>query len=148
MVKSSDPRNVLGHAAAEGHEDRDASIHPIVLTGGALALSLIIVGLIVYGVFRYLATHQPQPGAPNPMAETSQQQIPPEPRVEEHPQLELQELRAREDRILSTYGWMDKQKGIVRIPIDRAMELELQRGFPVLKQANPAGNATGKESRQ
>jgi len=58
-------------------------------------------------------------------------QVPPVPRVEEHPQLELQQLRTQEDQTLSTYGWVDKKEGIVRIPIERAMELQLQRGFPV-----------------
>ncbi len=30
---------------------------------------------------------------------------------------------------LSTYGWVDRQKGIVRIPIERAMALLVQRGL-------------------
>jgi hypothetical protein len=61
-------------------------------------------------------------------------QIPPEPRIEEHPAIEIQELHAQEDQTLSTYGWMDKNKGVVRIPIERAMELQLQRGFPTRKE--------------
>lgn len=35
----------------------------------------------------------------------------------------LQELRDTETKELTTYGWVDKDKGIVRIPIDRAMDL-------------------------
>jgi hypothetical protein len=35
----------------------------------------------------------------------------------------LVELRAREDAQLGSYAWVDKEKGIVQIPIDRAMEL-------------------------
>jgi hypothetical protein len=42
----------------------------------------------------------------------------------------LKQLRATEDAILSSYGWVDRQKGIVRIPIDRAIDLVLQRGLP------------------
>jgi hypothetical protein len=68
------------------------------------------------------------------MAETSVQQFPPAPRVEEHPAVEIQELHAKEDSLLSTYGWTDKMAGVVRIPIDRAIDLELQRGFPVRKK--------------
>jgi hypothetical protein len=130
-----------GNAAAIGHEVKDASVHPIVLTGVALAGLLMLVGFIVYGMFHYLATRQMGAAIPNPLEETNPQQVPPQPRVEEHPQAELQQLRAEEDRLLSTYGWVDKQKGIVRIPIDRAMELQLQRGFPVRKAA------AGKDSR-
>ncbi len=135
----------LGHptsaAVAAGHEVKDASIHPIVITGIALAVLAGLVGLTVYGMLRYLESRPVNAGTQNPLAETSQQQLPPEPRVEEHPQIELQQLRAEEDHLLSTYGWVDRTKGIVRIPIERAMELQLQRGFPVRKSA-------AKETRQ
>jgi len=42
----------------------------------------------------------------------------------------LQDFRTNEDRTLTTYGWIDKNAGTVRIPIDRAKELLLQRGIP------------------
>jgi len=35
----------------------------------------------------------------------------------------LKDLRAREREELTTYGWVDQDKGTVRIPIERAMEL-------------------------
>ena len=60
----------------------------------------------------------------------SEKQIPPAPRVDDHPAVELKELHRYEDTFLNTYGWTDKQKGIVRIPIDQAMELQLKKGFP------------------
>lgn len=44
--------------------------------------------------------------------------------------LGLQEFRAREDAILSGYSWADKNAGTVRIPIDAAKKLLLQRGIP------------------
>src|SRR5437762_1164629 len=43
---------------------------------------------------------------------------------------DLKQLRATEDAVLTTYGWIDRKNGIVRIPIDRAMDLLLQRGLP------------------
>lgn len=43
----------------------------------------------------------------------------------------LEQFRQSEDEILSTYGWVDKNTGTIRIPIDRAKALMLQRGFPV-----------------
>ena len=42
----------------------------------------------------------------------------------------LAALRAEETHTLTTYGWVDAQAGIVRIPIDRAMELLVARGMP------------------
>ena len=116
-----------------GHERQDADTWPIVLTGIGLALTVLVVGVIVYGIFRYLETHPTTSVQSNPMA-VLDSQIPPEPRIEEHPAIEIQELHTQEDQTLSTYGWMDRNKGVVRIPIDRAMELQLQRGFPTRKE--------------
>jgi hypothetical protein len=68
------------------------------------------------------------------------------------PVTDLAELRAAEDRALHTYGWVDRQHGVVRIPIDVAKDLVVQRGFraptamPVLQTPAPpqapAGNVT------
>jgi hypothetical protein len=54
--------------------------------------------------------------------------------MEDHPAIEIQQLHAQENQALTTYGWVDQKSGVVRIPIDRAMELQLQRGFPTRKE--------------
>ncbi|MGB9605875.1 MAG: hypothetical protein ACPL88_08365, partial [Bryobacteraceae bacterium] len=36
---------------------------------------------------------------------------------------DLRALRAREEAELNSYGYVDRQKGVVRIPVRRAMEL-------------------------
>ena len=38
----------------------------------------------------------------------------------------LNEMRAREKAAATSYAWIDKDKGIVQLPIDRAVELTLQ----------------------
>jgi hypothetical protein len=43
----------------------------------------------------------------------------------------LAELHKHEHEMLTTYGWMDQNAGIVRLPIDRAKDLLLQKGLPV-----------------
>ena len=53
----------------------------------------------------------------------------PAPRLQERSDLDLQDVRAREDRILNTYGWVDKSRGIVRIPVDEAMKLVAEQGL-------------------
>ena len=117
-----------------GHETDAGNVRAISLTGLALATALAIVFALVLGMFHYL-DHHPIVIAPvNPLAETGQQQFPPSPRIDEHPAIEFKELRLQEDRILSTYGWVDKNARVVRIPIDKAMELQLKRGFPVRKE--------------
>ena len=123
-----------GHLpSSSAHETRDASVRPIVLTGVVLAVTVVLAGLIVYGTFVYLAKNPATSARSNPMS-AGDSQIPPEPRIEEHPAIEIQQLHAQEDQVLSTYGWTDKKTGVVRIPIDRAMELQLMRGFPTRKE--------------
>ena len=97
-------------------------------------MATVLSALLVYGIFQYLTAHPLATEPANPMAETEQQQFPPAPRIEDHPTVELKDLRAQEDRLLSTYGWTDKKAGVVRIPIERAMELQMERGFPVRKE--------------
>jgi hypothetical protein len=116
-----------------GHETDAGDVRAIGLTGLSLAIGVAIVLILVYGIFHYLA-HHPIILPANPLAETDQQQFPPTPRIEEHPAIEMKELNSQEDRVLSTYGWMDKKAGVVRIPIDRALQLQLERGFPIRKE--------------
>ena len=49
---------------------------------------------------------------------------------------EINDFRYQQDETLASYGWVDQNGGVVRIPIDRAMELQLQRGFPTRKEAS------------
>lgn len=116
-----------------GHEFSDVRIRPIVLLGGAVALITAIVFVFSIAVFRFFSA-QPEAIPQNPMAGEAPQ-FPPAPRIEVAPAIEYQQLRAEEDRILSTYGWVDRKAGKTRIPIDRAIDLQLQRGFPVRKEA-------------
>jgi hypothetical protein len=66
---------------------------------------------------------------------------PPEPRLQTNPRLELQEMRAEENAVLQTYGWVDREKGVARMPIDEAMKIVVQRGLPA--RTPNAGRAGG-----
>jgi hypothetical protein len=55
---------------------------------------------------------------------------PPGPRLQTNAEGDLQKFRADEERRLNTYYWMDKQKGIVHIPIDQAMKKLAASGAP------------------
>jgi len=70
--------------------------------------------------------------------------------VEAAPSTQLQDLRQREAALLSGYSYVDKAKGQVRLPIDRAMQLlvsEVQAGKApyntkdAVKVAEPAAGA-------
>jgi hypothetical protein len=48
-------------------------------------------------------------------------------------------MRAEEDQILGSYGWIDRERGIVRVPIDRAITLLAQKGLPTRAEAADVG---------
>src|SRR5262245_60964972 len=113
------------------HESTDAPLRLVVWSGVGIIIGLVLVSLLVYGLVRGLSARSP--GATvEPMLGT---QIPPEPRLQQDPAAEYRQLRAEEDRRLSTYGWVDQKSGTVHIPIERAIELQLQRGFPTAEGA-------------
>ncbi len=53
------------------------------------------------------------------------------PRLQLSPTADMEVFRAREEAELNGYGWVDKQAGVARIPITRAMDLLLEKGLPV-----------------
>src|SRR5262249_34380814 len=120
--------------AAVGHETTDAPIRPIVLVGGAITIVCAIAFAISLGVFRFFS-ERPADLPPNPMAREAPA-APPSPRIQVAPAIEYQQLRLQEDQTLTTYGWVDRKKGVARIPIDRAIDLLLERGLPVRQEGS------------
>jgi hypothetical protein len=55
----------------------------------------------------------------------------PKPALQDNPQVDLQIYRFQAEHDLNTYGWIDEAHGIVKIPINRAMERLVAKGFPV-----------------
>ena len=55
--------------------------------------------------------------------------VPPGPRLQVNPFQEIGDVRARENRILGSYGWLDPDHRRARIPIDRAMALTVGRAL-------------------
>ncbi len=70
----------------------------------------------------------------------------PSPKLEEDERGQLNGIRLAEDQTLYSYGWVDEKSGIVRIPIDRAMDLLAQRGLPVRPEGAQNESATGQAS--
>jgi hypothetical protein len=70
---------------------------------------------------RHVAPGYPQAAFPNP-------------KLEEDERGQLNGIRLEEEKTLYSYGWVDEKAGTLRIPIDRAMDLLVQRGLPVRAQ--------------
>jgi len=112
------------------HEERDAKPRAIMTFVIGLAVLTIVALLAMWGLFDYLGARQAKTQAPaSPLAET--RRVPPPPHLQVEPKLDLEHLRAAEDDKLNQYGWVNRQAGVVRVPIERAMELVAERGLPV-----------------
>jgi hypothetical protein len=139
--------------ASLGYEPSDVGVTGIVVFITALAIFVVVAGVLCYGIgkvlnarmnkqdgptskwsktvdVRQLGNMPSSPELQNKMAEITQSF--PTPRVQtDDGNQDVADLHAREDLLLENYTWVDESKGTVRIPIERAMELLAQRGLPV-----------------
>jgi hypothetical protein len=116
------------------HESRDVAIRPIVMFLAGVFALLAAVLLLMAWLFHAFATREMHRDPPPPPLAT--RRPPPEPRLEVDPARELAALRAAEDALLDSTEWVDRRAGIVRIPIDRAIEVLAERGLPVRPDAS------------
>jgi hypothetical protein len=110
-----------------GHERRDVTFKPLVVAAVALVVALIVAVFGMERLFDYLAAREAARSEPASPLVASRREAPPEPRLQTAPLADLQALRDHEQSTLTSYGWVDREAGVVRIPIDRAMEITLER---------------------
>jgi hypothetical protein len=125
------------------HEETDINVWAVAKFAIALALVCAAVLALLSGLFRYFLRQSAEEQAAQPSRGLSikQGQLPPEPRLQATPVLDLRAMRAAEDQVLNSYGWVDQSKGVVRIPIDRAIDLLAQRGLPSRPENGPQSAA-------
>jgi hypothetical protein len=153
--KNLDPKAHAGDPSVrEGYEVTDANTGGIMVFLVALFISVGVFFVFCYGMGKVInnaldkadgpankwhAAYQIAPHKEiesNPALEQEQlakltQQFP-APRLQmDNGDQDLANLHEREDLLLNYYSWVDRSKGTVRIPIERAMELIAQRGLPV-----------------
>jgi hypothetical protein len=126
--------------AGDAHrETSDVNIRAILGFGAALVIAAVIIHALIWLLFTFFQRQENQAATRLfPLAAEQQNRLPPEPRLQTDPQGDLRDLRQREDAILRSYGWISKDAGAVRLPIEDAIRLTIERGLP----ARPA-NGTG-----
>lgn len=134
----STERDMQRGSEAAGHELRDVSFRPVVAATFGLTAVIGFVLLGMWLLFGDLAARAARSTpAANPLAAQSARELPPNPRLQTAPIDDLRRLRDAEHRILTTYEWVDAEKGVVRIPIERAMDLLAARGIHASPEAAP-----------
>jgi hypothetical protein len=132
-----------GEQPRHSHETSDANIRNLIIFGVGLSL-LVVGGLLVSGiVFHYFVGHQGLGPPASPFENV--RMLPPEPRLQVSAPKDLKQYQAAQGEILNSYGWVDQKAGLVRIPIDQAMDILLQKGLPV-RGATPAKRGALKTS--
>lgn len=96
-----------------------------------LALTTIVCEGIVVGMYKFFDKRYAETTPQRAVMAVPQGTLPPPPNLLTDEPGNLKRFRTGEEQVLDTYGWADKNAGIVRIPVDRAKELLLERGFPV-----------------
>jgi hypothetical protein len=123
-----------------GHETTDAS--PATLGLFALALSLMVVIVLLFLTWLFSQFEAEAKRADKPQTPLAENEPPPPPRLEVDPGADLARVRSAEQKALTTYGWIDREqgeRGVVRLPINRAIALLAERGLPEpkAKSADP-----------
>jgi len=122
--------------------DRELDLRGIWGFAALVAATTALLHLVVWGLMvGFRETAERRDPAPSPLAEANERRLPPAPRLQDAPERDMQALRAEEDARLSSYGWIDRTAGIGRIPIDRAIDLILERGLPEVS-APPVATGT------
>jgi hypothetical protein len=115
------------------HETSDVRVGVIALFALGMIVSAIVLHLALWWLFGLYASREAATD-PTPVPVALTPQTPPEPRLQVNPQADLARFRATEDATLHSYGWVDRDAGVVRIPIERAIDLLAERGLPTRSQ--------------
>ncbi|MBV9925377.1 MAG: hypothetical protein JOZ96_10210 [Acidobacteria bacterium] len=148
------------------HEESDVAVRPLLWFVGGLTFFTIIVCLSMYLMFQFFkGREESQELAASPLARQGDERLPPEPRLQLAPRWSVEVDGHRRDlsygtqsnyvpqpwseyllvneqwqRELKNYGWADEQAGTARIPVERAIDLYLERHAKP-QPASPQGPA-------
>ena len=146
---------------AHGHGDferRDLGAKGILYFLAGLVAMILLISLFLVGMFKVLdrreKTQQPAlsplitnaPADARTIAPNYPEKAFPDPRLETDERGQLNKIRMDEEQTLASYGWVDEKAGTVRIPIERAMDLVVQRGLPTRSRdaaAQPSATKKG-----
>jgi hypothetical protein len=121
------------------HETREAVPRYILYFALGLAVTVVAGFLVSLVTLKYLRTHQTYPAPQSAISRGRVLPPPGMPQLQAHPEADLQVYLKDQREILDSYGWVNRKNGVVRIPIQRAMNILLQKGLPVRDSKTPKG---------
>ena len=128
----------IRHVAHEGevnpevqHEDSDINVRALGMFTIAFIVFAAIMHVAIWGVYRLLEKeHERRKPTPVTLVDIREKQRPPEPVLQVDPVLDMNLLIDEQKKLSSGYA-TDPQSGAVRLPIERAMAVIVQKQMPV-----------------
>jgi hypothetical protein len=143
---------------AAGYEVSDVNIRGLVMFLVGLIVSMAVVVFAIAGFFFFLDARVEKLDPPRPPLADLRPKTVPAPQLQESPARDMQTLLVQQEAALGETKWIDKEQDVVQIPIERAMQLVVERGLPdwprvkdeVEKQSQPplGSNSQGTEERR
>jgi hypothetical protein len=119
-------------------ERGDINIVQITGFGIGLLIACMVTVFAMWALFEYFQQRENKVNPANPPAMmTEKPLLPPSPRLQAEPTVELKQMHDDEDMLINGYGWVDASKGTVHIPIGQAIDMVAQKGLPV--KVSPSG---------
>lgn len=116
------------------YADRDIPVGLIVKSGLFIAVFVILTFVGIR--FLFFKLNESSEKAQNATSQFAADRVlPPEPRLQVDEPRTWQEELARQKSKIEGYAWVDQKAGVVRIPVERAIELVAERGLPAREQA-------------
>lgn len=112
-----------------GYETQDNSFRYLLWAGIGVAVFLVF-GHLVAGLVFLTSSRQTALRDPAPLPAIDLPRLSPGPMLQANPPGDLKQMQKAELDALDSYGWTDRNAGIVRIPVSRAMDVILERGLP------------------
>lgn len=114
-------------AEARDYERGDISVRATLLAVAIGSLVLAIIGGVLWLLTQELAERAERPSAASAPALMPEPRYPP---LQHNPQADLRQLEAQASARLDNSGWVDHQRRLAHIPIDRAMDMLAEQGWP------------------
>lgn len=121
------------------HDDVKASPFLWFAIGFAIFTALSFLG--VFWMYGGLSSYHEKHQAEVPTLVQKGDVFPPAPHLQNDTVADMVTMDAAQNAILESYGWVDKEKGVVRIPIDRAVKLALERANQKSESSAPTETA-------
>lgn len=168
MARGHDPRIHITPDASDimnpdiTHEVSDVNTRGILWFVLFLAGLIVIALLLLRGMFNLFESWTRTAEGERPvMARTEKERLPPEPRLQaapgyqiegqnlelKEPQAEWRVVRQRWEEELNSYGVVDREQGVARMPISEAIKVVAQKGVQPMKTTSNSNNSNQQQQK-